>query len=64
MKNKFVEVEFTISAEEYKRMEQAIRELSFLRGKEVSLDDFIGELALSGIKKVKKEIVKAKNIAA
>ena len=65
MKNKSVEVEFTMSAEEYERMEKVRRKLSFRRGKEVILDDFIGELALSGIKKVKKEIAKAKkNIAA
>ena len=64
MKNKSVEVEFTMSAEEYKGIEQTIKELSFRRGKEIILDDFIAELALSGIKKVKKEIAKAKNIAA
>ena len=64
MKNKLKEIDFTISAEEHERMEKARRELSFRRGKEVILDDFIAKLALSGIKKVKKEIAKAKNIAA
>ena len=64
MKNKSVEIEFTMSGGEYERMEKARRELSFSRGKEVSLDDFIGELASRGIKKIKKEIAGSKNIAA
>ena len=62
MKNKLVEVGFTMSEEEYKRMEQAMRELSFRRGKEVILDDFIGKLVAKGINKIKKEIA-TKNIA-
>lgn len=63
MKNKTIEVDFTISAEEYERMEKARRELSFRRGEEVNIDDFIDELVRQGIKKIKKEII-TKNIAA
>ena len=63
MKNKFKEIDFTISAEEYEGMEKARRELSFRRGEEVNIDDFIDKLVRQGIKKIKKEII-TKNIAA
>ena len=63
MKNKSVEIEFTMSGGEYERMEKARREFSFRRGEEVNIDDFIDKLVRQGIKKIKKEII-TKNIAA